>query len=507
MIGCTTGGPATSESEGLLSSTVLTKLTASGARAFDELGLAVAVSGTTAVVAAPLDDTRGTDAGAAYVFVRGAGGWTQQAKLVAADAGANEGFGASVAIQGDTILVGAIFDDLGQSDAGAVYVFTRSGAAWTQQAKLIASDAAPDDQLGVSVALSGNTAVVGTTNDDDAGDRSGGAYVFVRTGAAWSQQAKLTAADAAAADQMGISVAVDGDTAVVGSYGDDDNGRSSGSVYVFTRAGTAWSQQAKLLAADGSDIAELGISTAIQGDTVVAGAVFDRDHGAAYVFTRTGATWSQQAKLVAGDPGNGGENFGNSVALSGNTVLVGAPNDDDLGGASGSAYLFSRTGAAWSQQAKLTAADGETADLFGTAVALSGDVVVIGAIGDDDRASSAGAAYVSAPDLAGNGAACSSGATCASGFCTDGVCCNTACGGGTSDCQACAVAAGAAVDGTCAPRPATTVCRAPASSCDLPELCSGGSAACPGDRFKPDFSLCSGWFGLPGICLAHTCLL
>ena len=522
-----------------LASSQLAKLVAGDGTDFDELGISVAVSGNTALVGALFDDDRGDNAGAAYIFVRSGTAWVQQAELTASDGGANDNFGVAVALAGDTAVIGAVFDDDAGSDAGAAYVFVRSGTSWVQQAKLTASDGAPNDQLGMSVAVAGATIVVGTVNENERGDRAGAAYVFTRGGTSWAQQAKLTAADGAEADQLGISVAVSGDTVVVGAYGDDDLGASSGSAYVFVRSGASWSQQAKLNAADGAAIDEVGISVAVEGDTALVGAVFHEDRGAAYVFVRSGASWSQQAELTAADATQG-DNFGNAVALSGNIAVIGAPNDSDLGAGSGSAYVFERSGTSWSQQAKLTATDGASADLFGISVALSGTTAVVGAIGDDDRGSSTGAAYVLATAASNDGGLCTTGAECSSGFCTDGVCCNTACGGGDpGDCQACSVAAGAAVDGTCAPRAATTICRAAAGACDVAERCTGSSTACPGDSrvpngavcrpaagscdlvescgassaacpanaFKPDLSLCRGLFGLPGVCLARVCVL
>jgi hypothetical protein len=459
-------------------------------------------------------------------------------------------------------------------------VFVRTGTTWTQQAKLVASDAAVEDQLGASVSLEGDTAVVGTIEDDDHGDRSGAAYVFVRSGTSWTQQAKLTPTDGAAADQFGISVSVSGNTAVVGTWGDDDLGNSSGSAYVFVRSGTSWTQQAKLLAGDGAEADQFGVSVSVSGDTALIGANLDDDDvhgsdaGGAYVFVRSGTSWTQQAKLTAPD-GAGGDNFGDNVALQGDTALLGVPFDSDLGAQSGSAYVFVRSGTSWTQQAKLLAGDGASADLFGVAVALSGNTALIGALGRDDLGSSSGAAYVfTAPQTgATNGEACTTNAECGSGFCTDGVCCNSACGGGDpNDCQACSAAAGAAVDGTCAPRSAGivcrgsagacdvaerctgsstacpadgmieagTVCRTAAGVCDVAETCTGASAACPGDGFasagnvcrpaagscdvresctgssascpgnqvKPNLSLCTGGLlGLPGLCIAGSCVL
>jgi FG-GAP repeat len=376
-----------------LVSTLRAKLLASDGAAYDLFGSAVAVSGDTALVGASRNDEQATDAGAAYVFVRSGATWTQQAKLTAADGHANDNLGSAVALSSDTALVGAMFNDGKTSDAGAAYVFVRSGATWTQQAKLLAADGASDDQLGISVALEGDTALVGTVHDSDHGTHSGSAYVFARGGTRWTQQAKLTPADGAERDQFGISVAVSGDTAVVGAYGDDDHGQSSGSAYVFVRGGTTWTQQAKLLADDGEAIDELGVSVAVSGNTALVGAIFSKARsGAAYVFVRGGTSWTQQAKLTAADRAEG-DTFGASVAVLGDTALVGSPNDSDLGAGSGSAYVFVRGGTTWTQQAKLKATDGASADLFGSSVALSGSVALMGKLGDDDLGDSTGSAY------------------------------------------------------------------------------------------------------------------
>jgi hypothetical protein len=477
-----------------LISTQQAELLASDGEDFDTFGTSVAVSGDTALVGANRDDDKGTDAGAAYVFVRSGTSWTQQAKLTASDGESNDNFGFSVALSGNTALVGANADDDMASDAGAAYVFVRSGTSWTQQAKLTASDGTSNDQLGFAVALSGDTALVAAVNDADNGDHSGSAYVFVRSGTSWTQQAKLLAADGAELDQFGYSVGVSGDTAVVGARLDDDHGSDSGSAYVFVRSGTSWTQQTKLTAADGTSGDELGFAVAVSGNTALVGALLTdenaADSGSAYVFVRSGTSWTQQAKLTAADGGPSDE-LGGAVALEGDTAVVGAPNDGDLGAASGSVYVFTRSGTSWTQQTKLLAADGAAVDLFGTAVAVSGSTAVVGAPGHDDLGPSSGSTYVYTPPPSNNGGACTTNAECTSGFCTDGVCCDTACGGGDpSDCQACSVAAGAAVDGTCAPISAGTVCRAATGACDAAERCTGTSTSCPADALAAAGTIC-----------------
>ncbi|NOK11951.1 DUF7507 domain-containing protein [Corallococcus exercitus] len=376
------------------------KLTASDAEAGDFFGIAVALSGDTAVVGAPGSNTAPfLDGGAAYVFVRSGTTWSEQAKLTASDAETGGAFGFAVALSGDTVVVG---DPNRDNSAGAAYVFVRSGTTWSEQAKLTASDLEVGDQLGFSVALSGDTTVVSAFRDDTAtGVNVGAAYVFVRSGTIWNEQAKLTASDAAEFDEFGYAVAISGDTALVSTLGADTAaGLNTGAAYVFVRSGTTWSEQAKLTASDATEDDQFGRSVALSGDTALVGA-FAADtaagvnSGAAYVFVRSGTMWSGQAKLTASDAA-AGDVFGSGVALSGDTAVVGAYGDDTAAGVNaGAAYVFVRSGTTWSEQAKLTASDAAEGDQLGSAVALSGDTVVVGAALDDTAAgTNAGSAYV-----------------------------------------------------------------------------------------------------------------
>ncbi len=375
----------------------------------DQFGYSVALSGDTAVIGARFagDDVNGLESGSAYVFTRSGTIWRQQAKLTAPDGEARDWFGVRVAISGDTAVITADADDddVNGVDSGSAYVFHRSGTTWSLQAKLTAGDGAPVDLFGYSVALSGDTVVFGAKFDDDDvnGVDSGSAYVFTRSGTTWSPQARLHAADGAAGDQFGYSVAISGDTAMITASADDDdvNGIDSGSAYVFTRSGTTWSQQAKLTSSDGAAGDLFGVRVALSGDTALIGAHFDDDNGeesgSAYVFVRSGTAWSQQAKLAASD-GAAGDWFGYSVALSGDTALIGAGSVDNSAGDvdSGSAYVFTRSGTIWREHAKLTAFDGAAGDQFGGKVALSADTALIGARLDDDEVKGvdSGSAYV-----------------------------------------------------------------------------------------------------------------
>ena len=332
------------------------------------------------------------------------------AKLLASDGQPNDQFGYSVALSsdGNTAIIGAHGDDDKTTNAGAAYIFVRTGTNWSYQAKLLASDGQASDYFGWSVAISGdgNTAIIGAYGDDDKTTDAGAAYIYVRTGTNWSYQAKLLASDGQGSDNFGISVALssDGNTAIIGAYGDDDKGDEAGSAYIYVRSGTSWSYQAKLLASDGQGGDQFGWSVALSsdGNTAIIGAYLDDDKatnaGAAYIFVRTGTNWSYQAKLLASD-GQGSDYFGNSVALSsdGNTAIIGAHGDDDKGTDAGAAYIFIRSGTDWTQQTKLLASDGETNDNFGRSVAISGDgnTAIIGVyVDDNERGNDAGSAYI-----------------------------------------------------------------------------------------------------------------
>ena len=423
-------------------------LKASNTERDDKFGISAAVSGDTVVVGAFEEDSSATGvngneadnsaagAGAVYVFVRNGTGWTQQAYLKASNTGGGDFFGSSVAVSGDTVVVGAFREDSNATgingsqtdnsfiDSGAAYVFVRVGTTWTQQAYLKASNTGTDDFFGYSMAISGDTVVIGSYREDsnatgingnqadDSANDAGAAYVFARTGTTWTQQAYLKASDTTYAAVFGISAAVSGDTVVIGAS-------VYGTIYVFARNGAAWTQQAYLKTSNGTS-AGFGGSVAVSGDTAVVGAASDSSSargvncnshpedtasgsGAAYVFVRSGITWTQQAYLKAGDNDVLTDRFGSSVALSGDTVVVGAYASRFF---NGTAYVFRRSGTAWSQHAQLHASSLAHSDKFGTSVAVSGDLVVVGAPGDfsnatgvngneaDTSSGQSGAAYI-----------------------------------------------------------------------------------------------------------------
>ena len=373
------------------------KLTASDGASGDNFGFAVAMDGDYAVAGAYYDDTTMTDSGSAYIFNRNGTDWVQQAKLTASDGYSSDNFGYSVAISGNYAIVGAPYDDDLYSNSGSAYIFYNNGASWVQQAKLTPLDGYSSDYFGYSVAISGDYAIVGAYGDDDMGNSSGSAYIFQRNGTSWIQQAKLLASDGYSSDYFGYSVAINGDYAIVGAYYDDTSFTDSGSAYIFTRNGNTWSQQAKLTAADGQTSDYFGIAVSLNDNCAVVGAYGDDDRGgsagAAYVFRNTSGVWNQEAKLLASD-GMANDYFGRAVGIYGDRIIAGAYLGDGTSTDTGAAYLYSWNGSTWTQQLKLTASDGAVSDYFGCSVAIGSQLSIIGAYYDDDMGSNAGAAYV-----------------------------------------------------------------------------------------------------------------
>jgi hypothetical protein len=354
----------------------------------DRFGHSVAISSATAIVGADLDDDNGSFSGSAYLFDTTTG--RQIAKLLPDDGAAGDHFGLSVAISGATAIVGAPWDDDNGTNSGSAYLFdTITGA---QIGKLLPDDGAGGDLFGVSVAIAGTIGIVGSGGNDDNGSGSGSAYLFDTT--TGRQIAKLLPDDGAAYDAFGASVAISGAIAIVGAPGDDDNGSISGSAYLFDT--TRGRQIAKLLPDDGAAEDFFGDSVAIGGATAIVGAWADDDNGdfsgSAYLFDTT--TGRQIAKLLPKD-GAAGDLFGHAVAISGDIAIVGAYRDDDNGTSSGSAYLFDTT--TGRQIAKLLPKDGAAGDQFGFSVAISPDGIgtaIVGADGDDDNGDNSGSAYL-----------------------------------------------------------------------------------------------------------------
>lgn len=453
-------------------------LKASNAEANDFFGNAVAISRDSIVVGAPGEASNQTTisngptasgnnsalwSGAVYVFQRSGDSWTQEAYLKASNAEVDDRFGISVAIDGDTIAVGANEEDSNQttitnglpasndnsaSKSGAVYVFQRTGSTWVEQAYLKPSNAGLDDQFGISVAISGDTIVVGASLEDsnqttitngssatidNLALNAGAAYVFQRTGTTWAEQAYLKAPNAQTEDRFGISVAISGDSIVVGANLEDSNqttitnggGASSdnsasisGAAYVFQRTGSTWATQAYLKAPNGEANDQFGQRVAISKDTIVVGSFAESSNqttitngqtantdnsaalsGAAYVFQRIGSTWTHQAYLKAPNTGSD-DRFGISLAIEGDTILVGAifedsnqttvtngqtASEDNSITNAGAVYVFQRSGSNWFHRAYIKPPNPGLDDQFGYAVAISGDTMIVSANQEDSN--------------------------------------------------------------------------------------------------------------------------
>lgn len=383
------------------------KLLANDGAASAFFGNSVSVSndGNICVIGAVNSGAAGSQVGAAYIYRRQNGVWNQEAKLTASDGQSGDNFGYSVAVSGDgvTVSVSSINDDDSGSNRGSVYVFVKSGSDWIQQTKLLPPAAEAGTSYGISISLSsdGNTLAVGRHLEDTPTSDAGSVYIYVRTGAVWAQQEKLTVTDASMHFGRSVSLSNSGNDIAIGAYGTAED---NGCVYVFTRSDTTWSQQARLTASDGFSGDSLGYSVSISGDgnTVLSGAYGNDTRGshagAAYIYARSGTTWSQHSKLTLSD-GSAGDYFGHSVSISdnGSFCAIGAYLDDDKGSGSGAVAIFKKSGAVWDQTFKLLPADGAVSDRFGYSVSLSGDgkTCVGGAyFNTNPRGTNAGAAYV-----------------------------------------------------------------------------------------------------------------
>ncbi len=358
----------------------------------DKFGYSVAIDGNYAIVGACAKTVgANTFQGQAYIFYRDGSSWEEQAILTASDGASSDYFGCSVAISGDDAIVGAFSKNVGSnSGQGQTYIYHRSSTIWTEEAILTASDAASGDFFGKSVFIDDDYAIVGASYKDvGSNSDQGKAYIFHRSGTTWSEQADLTASDGESSARFGCSVAMDGDYAIIGSmFKDVGSNAAQGEAYIFHRNGTTWDEQAILTSSDGAGVDLFGISTSINGDYAIVGAYAkdvgsNSDQGKAYIYYRSGTTWSEQTGLTASD-GVDGDYFGISVSINGNYAIVGAYQADGGGNSKqGKAYIFYRSGTTWNEQAGLTGSDGDTDDYFGNAAAISGDYAIVGAYKKD----------------------------------------------------------------------------------------------------------------------------
>jgi hydrogenase-4 membrane subunit HyfE len=408
------------------------KIQASDKQGGDYFGLSVSISGdgNTAIVGAYQEDAVvGTNtyagAGAAYIFTwsETSSSWSEQQKIQASDKSPLDGFGYSVAISsdGNTVIAGAKTEGTYYSGAAYIFTWSETSSSWSEQQKIQASDKQGSDYFGESVAISsdGNTAIVGVRFEDTGGTEAGAAYIFTRSNSSWTQQQKIQASDKQSFDYFGWSVAIsgDGNTAIVGAHREDtviagfNPILNTGAAYIFTRSNSSWTQQQKIQASDKQRDDNFGYSVAISGDgnTAIVGARGEGGTGAAYIFTwsNSNSNWSEQDIIHASDK-QSGDGFGNSVSISedGNTAIVGANYEDAVVGTNtitdtGAAYIFTRSGTTWTQQQKIQASDKQAYDHFGSfdangGVTISGDgnTTIVGASHEDTGGTNAGAAYI-----------------------------------------------------------------------------------------------------------------
>ncbi len=387
------------------------KLTDPDAGPGDWFGESVAISGDTAIVGANVENAAGQDTGVVFVYQRDHGGpdnWGKVTELFGSDAQGNVYFGASLAIHGDTAVVGAHVEGIGGSSFGAAYVFERDLGGpnnWGEVKKLTASDAENGDAFGWGVAVRGDMAVVGARYEGT----GGAAYIFERDHGGpdnWGEVKKLTASDAENGDAFGTGVGVTGDTILVSARFENRTvGRGSGAAYVFQRdhGGVGnWGEVKKLTASDAGPHDEFGASASLSGDTAVIGTYNEENNGAvgkAFIFQRDhgGAdNWGEVKKLVSSD-GEANDLFGFWVAVSGDAAVVSAVREDAGGTKAGAAYVFRRDeGGAdnWGEVAKLTASDAQAGDHFGLRVAFSGNTALVATLHKPAPGGGKGAAWV-----------------------------------------------------------------------------------------------------------------
>jgi MYXO-CTERM domain-containing protein len=471
------------------------------------LGTAIAISGDYAAVGAPFDSTGGKAAGAGFIFQLNAQGvWTEQLKILGATANAQLGAAVDITDAGSgnkRAVFGAPGDTSGgKGMLGSASFYLGSGSSFTAEAAFSGTG-----NFGSAVAISGTFIVVGSPTDNSS---DGTVEIFAPTGMSpfWAIQTTLSGT-AGSAEGFGTAVDIDGNVAVVGSPTDSSVLMNAGSAAVYTynvNTGT-WPAPVSLTASDAAAGDGFGQSVAISGETVIIGAPNKGSKmGGAYAYSNSLGMWAgeQRLHMLSGIVLAAGDGFGGSVDLAGNLAAIGASGTVVSGlSQAGAVYVLTSASSVWSLYNMATEATPTAAELFGSAVSVdvSGSHILIGAPGNDGGGGASSGAFYDLIQLKSNGDACAASTECASNFCVDGVCCNNACGGGVdTDCQACAVAKGAATDGTCGTTQAAAkfVCHPSAGVCDVAEVCDGVNPTCPTDTFQPSTTVCRA--AVPGGC-------
>lgn len=510
--------PVASEEAEIASSQQSQKLFASDGVTLDDFGSKISTDGTTLVIGARFADFTGADNGAAYVYTRTGSTWTFVQRLTSSTVASNmaESFGASVAVEGNTIVIGAHkADKTPNRDCGAFYIFQNTGGVWSQVQKVWAPDFSADDHFGWSISLEGGTILVASPEDDDKGVDGGSIYVYSLSGSTATYTGKLYGTDTVAGDAFGKSLDRDGNTLVVGAHGHDTPYLYGGAAYVFSLSGGVWTQSAKLTASDIAPGDQFGFGVSASGNRVLVSSIAadpkGSDSGAAYVFVRgANGAWTQEQKLTASD-GAAGDNLGRGLSLEGNVAVIGSVGKTTYGAFSGEAYLYSLGATGWTEDQKLFASDPTTDARFGYWVEGNGNgEFIISADQAPGATTLTGAAYVhtvtapfdcsSAPDgtACNDGNLCTTGETCQAGECVAGsaVVCpaptscqvSNACDATTGQCLAVAMANGTPCsDGNACTGPDTCQAGAcvagPGGDNDVDGLCNGADN-CP-NTFNP----------------------
>lgn len=361
--------------------------------ALQRFGWSSALTETWGFVGAQGDDAIAYNAGAVYTYERIGSTWVPRERLLADDGEERDLFGGSVAADGEWLVVGAPSNHAPLYRSGAAYVFQLQGGSWVQVQKLVASDAQESDEFGYAAAMDGDRLIIGARYGDAPGAAdSGAAYIFELGSRGWTETAKVVASDAAPIDYFGRSVALDGELAVVGAFGNDDHGTGTGSAYVY-RASTGWAEEQKLMAKDAANIDYFGFSVAVDGEVIGIGAPgWDGnflDQGVVYVFRKQGSWFQDQ--YVPGVHSEG--EFGYAIAMDSGEMVASAVSGAGRVSKAGDAATLVDNGSAFSFTGRLVASDGDTGDRYGHSVALRAGEVLVGAEADDDAGTFAGASY------------------------------------------------------------------------------------------------------------------
>ena len=364
------------------------KIQASDKGVDDRFSQSISISGDTAIVGSHYEDS--LNFGAAYIYQKNGYNWLEKTKLQASDKQSSDSFGYSVSISGNTAIIGAPFKDSSENgfDAGGAYIYEHNGSTWIEKEILEANDKEAGDYFGFSTSISGDTAIIGAFR----AGIGGAAYIYKYNGSTWIEQAKLEPSDKETDDYFGQSVSISGNIAIVGARNEDTGGSNAGAAYIYQYDGSTWVEQAKLQASDKKANSWFGFSTSISGDTAVVGAM---QVGTAYIYKYNGSNWVEQTKLQASDNSTSNR-FGYSVSISDdtNTLVIGEPKRSNGETDTGAAYIFEYNGSSWVEKITLEANDKEARDQFGSSVSIFGDNVIVGAYFEDTGGTNTGSAYI-----------------------------------------------------------------------------------------------------------------